>query len=134
LTKRKLKAEVLERDFADGVLLINLVETVFNVSLGKFNMTPKLSIHKMENIAKAFEWLEKEMKIVMQGIDPNDLVKKQEKPTVTVLWNIMFGSAWRGLGQTSGSQDSAAGMKETLLKWVNDVLAKGGLDMKLMDF
>lgn len=134
LSKRKLKAEVVERDFADGVLLINLVEVVFNTSLGKFNMTPKLPIHKMENIGKAFEWLEKEMKIVMQGIDPNDLVKKQEKPTITVLWNIMFGSAWRGLGQTSGSQDSAASMKDTLLKWVNSVLAKGGLDMKLMDF
>lgn len=79
LTKRKLKAEVVERDFADGVLLINLVETVFNASLGKFNMTPKLSIHKMENIGKAFEWLEKEMKIIMQGIDPNDLVKKTRK-------------------------------------------------------
>lgn len=134
LTKRKLKAEVVERDFADGVLLINLVETVFNASIGKFNMTPKLSIHKMENIGKAFEWLEKEVKIVMQGIDPNDLVKKQEKPTITVLWNMMFGSAWRGLGQTSGSQDSAASMKDTLLKWVNGVLAKGGLDMKLQDF
>jgi len=27
--------------------------------LGKFNMTPKLPIHKMENIGKAFEWMEK---------------------------------------------------------------------------
>jgi len=134
LSKRKLKAEVLEKDFADGVLLINLVEAVFGANLGKFNMTPKMAIHKMENIGKAFEWLEKELKIIMQGIDPNDLVKKQEKPTVTVLWNIMFGSAMRGLGAQTGGDQSAASMKDTLLKWVNEVLAKGGLNIQAQDF
>lgn len=106
---------------------MNLVEIAFDVSLGKYNMRPKLPFHKMENILVAFNWLEKELKIVLLGIDANDLVKKQEKQTINVLWNVLRGLALKGIG----SKDSSGGnnMRNDLLGWAAKLLDGTGIQV-----
>lgn len=137
LTKRKLQVEDLVKDFSDGVLLINLVEIAFNTKLGRYQMTPKLSAHKNDNIQQAFKYLTTECKIVLLGIDSNDLVKRQEKQTINVLWNILRHLAMKGLAASLGGSEDSSGedggnMKSNLLKWVNGVL--GSLNLSIKDF
>lgn len=119
LKKKKLHADSLTTDFADGVFLINLLEIAFQTTLGKYQLRPRQQFDKMENIAKCFQWLEKNLRIVLLGIDAADLVKKQEKQTIQVLWNVLRGLALKGICQ-EGEEQSQAGktMKQNLLAWV----------------
>eukprot|EP00462_Mataza_sp_D1_P021880 CAMPEP_0175141880 /NCGR_PEP_ID=MMETSP0087-20121206/12398_1 /TAXON_ID=136419 /ORGANISM="Unknown Unknown, Strain D1" /LENGTH=920 /DNA_ID=CAMNT_0016425439 /DNA_START=235 /DNA_END=2997 /DNA_ORIENTATION=+ len=92
-------------------------------------MTPKMAFHKMANIGVVFKFLEEQLQIKLLGIDTNDLVKKQEKQTINVLWNILRGLAMKGM-QGDGEEDKNIGLRERLLEWTSKILEGSGISVK----
>jgi len=130
LLKRKLKVNSVFSDFADGVLLINLVEVCFGVSLGKYDISPKMPFHKMANIQVVFKYLEEVLRIKLLGIDTNDLVKKQDKQTINVLWNILRGLAIKGMQGDGDGDGKNINFRQRLLDWAASILEGTGITVK----
>jgi hypothetical protein len=55
LKERRLQIDSLDKDLADGVLLINLVEVLTGRAVGKYTHKPKLKVQKINNINLALE-------------------------------------------------------------------------------
>merc|ERR1712100_904737 len=57
LVKRGKKIESVKTDLSDGVMLLHLLESISGDSVGKFNSSPKMKIHKIENLNKALKFI-----------------------------------------------------------------------------
>jgi len=121
LTKRELKCIELGPDYADGVLLINLLEISFSVSLGKYNLRPKNPMQKLDNVSLAFNYMDSAgMRLL--STDIHDIVAKKEKQIINVLSAILRKLLLQGIGVDSvkgGENQSASttSVRTNLLAW-----------------
>ena len=60
LSDRNMKLNEFERDFADGILLINLYEVVAKKQLAQYNKTPRLPNQMLENVTLALKAMEED--------------------------------------------------------------------------
>lgn len=118
LKKREFPAVDSLLQFADGVLLINLLELTFKTELPRYTARPKLPIQKLENVSVACDFIISE-KIMMLGLDPHDIVAKKEKQIVIALWNILRTVLLRGLGQDDDNNGKMT-FRERLLKYFSE--------------
>ncbi|GAA5904249.1 hypothetical protein JCM8208_006816 [Rhodotorula glutinis] len=75
--------------FSDGTRLIQLVESLTNESLGKFNYQPYLRVQKVENAAKALDRI-KEMGVHLTNIGPEDIVDGRRKLILGLIWSLVL--------------------------------------------
>ena len=95
LRKRKdHKIEDLYTDLEDGIKLINLVgllgKSVMseNPEPRRYNKTPKMRIHRMENLKMAFDFMRQE-KVKLINIGAEDIIDRNEKIILATFWNLI---------------------------------------------
>ena len=76
--KRDMFITKMESDFADGRHLIALVEMLSGRSVGKYNRTPKVHQHKLENVAIALNFLSEKEGIKLVNIGKRSLSSPPE--------------------------------------------------------
>ncbi|GAA5844203.1 hypothetical protein JCM9279_001724 [Rhodotorula babjevae] len=84
-----LPVQDLGTAFSDGTRLIQLVESLTNESLGKFNYQPYLRVQKVENAAKALDRI-KEMGVHLTNIGPEDIVDGRRKLILGLIWSLVL--------------------------------------------
>jgi len=110
LIKRGLKIESVLTDLSDGVNLLNLLETISDDSVGKFNSKPKMRIHKIENMNKALKFIA-EHGVKLASIGSEEIVDANIKLTLGLIWTLILRFAIVGLNEEGLSA------KEGLLLW-----------------
>ncbi|KAJ8103837.1 calponin homology domain-containing protein [Lipomyces tetrasporus] len=116
----------LDRDFSDGVRLIQLLEIVGNESLGRYATRPKLRVQKAENVIVALEYI-KRRGIQLHNIGAEDIVDGNVKLILGLLWTLILNF--------SISEINAEGYtaKEGLLLWCQRKTALYD-DVEITDF
>jgi filamin len=109
LVERMLKVNSLQTDFADGILLINLLEIISSKSFSKYNKNPKIQMQKLENLTFALDFLAQEG-IKLVSIDSNAIASGNLKLILGLIWTIILRY------QIQVSEGASA--KAELLEWV----------------
>jgi len=110
LIKRGKKIDDLLTDFSDGVMLLNFLESISGDSVGKFNTTPKMRIHKVENVNKALKFIS-DHGVKLASIGSEEIVDQNVKLTLGLVWTLILRFAIVGLSEEGLSA------KEGLLLW-----------------
>ncbi|GAA5967518.1 hypothetical protein JCM3765_004693 [Sporobolomyces pararoseus] len=100
----------LGTDFCDGTRLIQLVEILTEVSIGRYNLNPVLRVQKMENTKKALDRI-KQTGIYLTNIGPEDIVDGNRKLILGMIWSLVLRFSIAEINQ-EGSH-----AKEGLLLW-----------------
>ncbi|GAA5820946.1 hypothetical protein JCM11251_001888 [Rhodosporidiobolus azoricus] len=100
----------LGKDFSDGTRLIQLVEVLTELSLGRYNQTPYHRVQKMENAKQALERI-KEMGVHLTNIGPEDIVDGNRKLILGMIWSLVLRFSIADINE-EGSH-----AKEGLLLW-----------------
>ncbi|GAA5987273.1 hypothetical protein JCM5350_008126 [Sporobolomyces pararoseus] len=100
----------LGKDFCDGTRLIQLVEVLTEVSIGRYNLNPSLRVQKMENTKKALDRI-KQTGIYLTNIGPEDIVDGNRKLILGMIWSLVLRFSIAEINQ-EGSH-----AKEGLLLW-----------------
>jgi len=104
-----LKVESLQTDFADGLMLINLLEIISSKPFPKYNKQPRIQMQKLENLTFALKFLEAEG-IKLVSIDSNAIAQGNLKLILGLIWTIILRY------QIQVSEGASA--KAELLEWV----------------
>ena len=94
LRKRKLKIADIYADLADGIMLVNLcgllAKSVMseNAEPKRWNKTPKMRIHCMENLKMAFDFMRME-KVKLVNIGAEDIIDRNEKIILATMWALI---------------------------------------------
>ena len=107
LNKRGMHVNNLFTDFADGVLLINLMEQLAETRLGRYNKRPKIVNQKMENINLALKFISSHVKLVNVGA--SDIHEGNRTIISGLIWTLVL--RWQ-LRLSDG--------KSGLLEWVQN--------------
>jgi len=110
LIKRGKKIENLLTDLSDGVNLLHLLEVISGDSVGKINATPKMKIHKIENLNKALKFIA-EHGVKLASIGSEEIHDQNVKLTLGLIWTLILRFAIVGLSEEGLSA------KEGLLLW-----------------
>jgi filamin len=105
-----MKVEDLFTDLEDGIYLINLLEIISSQKLPFYNKKPKIRAQKLENNSFALNFLKKEG-IKLVAIGPEDIVDKQGKLILGLIWTII-------LRYQIQKGDGSGSAKAELLEWV----------------
>lgn len=107
LNQRKLVVHDVIKDWADGILLVALMEILADTNLGKINTQPKMKLHNLENLNKVLAFIQKHVKLV--NIGSEDLFNGNQTIVLGLIWTLIL--RW---GTKLGD-----GGKNALLAWVN---------------
>lgn len=110
LGKRGKKIEDIQKDFGDGILLINLLEIIGGEDVAKYNRNPTLRIHKIENLNKALEYIRRK-NVKLHGISSEEITDENLKLILGMIWTVILRFA---IADISEEELSA---KEALLLW-----------------
>jgi len=110
IVKRGKKINSVLEDLDDGIALLTLLEVISGESVGKFNQTPKMRIHKIENLNKALKFIS-EHGVKLASIGSEEICDKNVKLTLGLIWTIILRFAIAGLSEEGLSA------KEGLLLW-----------------
>ena len=89
LKKVKKTIENLEYDLADGLKLIALIEILSQKHVGRYNKRPNFRAMKLENVAMALRFLEKE-RIKLVSIDAGAIVDGNLKLILGLIWTLIL--------------------------------------------
>lgn len=70
---RGVEVNIFPLDFKNGVIVCHLAEVLTKRSLGGFNRSPKMTAHKIDNIASAFNLLGEDPALKLVNIGPEDV-------------------------------------------------------------
>ncbi|KAG8793175.1 hypothetical protein FRC16_011058 [Serendipita sp. 398] len=76
-------------DLADGVRLIQLMEIMGDVSLGKYNKVPRMRVQKAENVNKALEFISSRG-VKLTNIGPEDIIDGNLKLILGMIWTLVL--------------------------------------------
>merc|ERR1712100_981991 len=110
LVKRGKKIESVKTDLSDGVMLLHLLESISGDSVGKFNSSPKMKIHKIENLNKALKFIA-DHGVKLASIGSEEICDQYLKLTLGLVWTLILRFAIVGLSEEGLSA------KEGLLLW-----------------
>ncbi|CAO3592885.1 unnamed protein product [Absidia cylindrospora] len=100
----------LADDLASGVTLIQLLETIGDASLGRYNRNPRMRIQFVENVNMALEFI-KQRGVALTNIGAEDIVDKNLKLILGMLWTIILRFTIADISQEGKNA------KEGLLLW-----------------
>ncbi|KAK2600321.1 alpha-actinin [Conoideocrella luteorostrata] len=110
LVSRDLEVKDLVSDFSDGVMLIHLLESLSNESLGRYASKPKLRVQKFENANLALLFI-KSRGIQMTNIGAEDIVDGNRKIILGLIWTLILRFT------ISDINEEGMSAKEGLLLW-----------------
>lgn len=88
LKKRKIRIADMERDFCDGIYLIQLIELLTGDECPiKYNTNPKMDIHKIENCSIAVDFIGKYIRV---NINAHDLAQGNQKVLLGLIWRLIL--------------------------------------------
>ena len=96
LVKRGKKIESVKTDLSDGVMLLHLLESISGDSVGKFNSSPKMKIHKIENLNKALKFIA-DHGVKLASIGSEEICDQNLKLTLGLVWTLILRFAIVGL-------------------------------------
>eukprot|EP01097_Dermamoeba_algensis_P011703 TRINITY_DN9187_c0_g1_i1.p1 TRINITY_DN9187_c0_g1~~TRINITY_DN9187_c0_g1_i1.p1 ORF type:complete len:497 (+),score=115.12 TRINITY_DN9187_c0_g1_i1:135-1625(+) len=111
LKDRGLQINDLQKDFNNGLVLINLLEIISGKSLGRYNKHPRVPYQKLENNGIALNFL-KEEGIKLVNISGEDITEGRLKLILGLIWTLIL----RYHINKKGGEDTSA--KSDLLKWI----------------
>lgn len=88
LQKRSLQVKELG-DFADGVLLLNLLEEAFGRKIPRYIKTPKFLQHRIENVTIALNFVEKMLDIKVIGCNAKDIADGNLKQIMALFFMLV---------------------------------------------
>ncbi|KAI8978042.1 calponin homology domain-containing protein [Pilobolus umbonatus] len=100
----------LDKDLADGVRLIQLLEIIGGERLRPFNQHPRMIFQKMENVNKALDFI-KLRGVSLTNIGAEDIVNQNLKLVLGMLWTIILRFTINDINQDGKNA------KEGLLLW-----------------
>jgi len=114
LDKNNNHVDDLFTDLCDGRLLICLLETISGEKLGKI-ARGKLRVHKIENVHKALEFLQRSVKL--ESIGAEDIVDGNERLILAVIWMIILRFQIADISYQDEMSKEKKSAKEALLLW-----------------
>ncbi|KAJ3731291.1 actinin-like protein [Lentinula guzmanii] len=100
----------LIKDLSDGVKLIQLMEIMGDVSLGRYNKTPRMRVQKAENVNKALEFITSRG-VKLTNIGPEDIIDGNPKLILGMIWTLILRFTIADISEEGLSA------KEGLLLW-----------------
>ncbi|KAE9394893.1 actinin-like protein [Gymnopus androsaceus JB14] len=100
----------LVKDLSDGVRLIQLMEIMGDVSLGRYNKTPRMRVQKAENVNKALEFITSRG-VKLTNIGPEDIIDGNLKLILGMIWTLILRFTIADISEEGLSA------KEGLLLW-----------------
>ncbi|KAH9924294.1 actinin-like protein [Epithele typhae] len=100
----------LVRDLSDGVRLIQLMEIMGDVSLGRYNKNPRMRVQKAENVNKALEFITSRG-VKLTNIGAEDIVDGDLKLILGMIWTLILRFTIADISEEGLSA------KEGLLLW-----------------
>ncbi|KAF7298852.1 putative actin cross-linking [Mycena indigotica] len=79
----------LVRDLSDGVRLIQLMEIMGDVNLGRYNKSPRMRVQKAENVSKALDFITSRG-VKLMNIGPEDIVDGNIKLILGMIWTLIL--------------------------------------------
>ncbi|KAJ2770180.1 alpha-actinin, partial [Coemansia nantahalensis] len=76
-------------DFSDGTALVQLLEIIGDVSLGRFNRSPRMRIQRIENVNLALDFI-RSREIDLINIGAEDIVDSNRKLILGMVWTIIL--------------------------------------------
>ena len=126
LAKVGASIESIAEDFEDGINLIKLLEVIGEANLGRYNTKPRLRLQKIENVSTALNFI-KQRGVNLVSIGPEDIVDKNRKLTLGMVWTIILRFAISDLSEEGLSA------KQGLLLWCQRK-TQGYRDVDVQDF
>ncbi|KDQ62617.1 hypothetical protein JAAARDRAFT_122659 [Jaapia argillacea MUCL 33604] len=100
----------LVKDLSDGVRLIQLMEIMGDVSLGRYNRNPRMRVQKAENVNKALEFINSRG-VKLTNIGPEDIIDGNIKLILGMIWTLILRFTIADISEEGLSA------KEGLLLW-----------------
>ncbi|KAF9255638.1 actin cross-linking [Marasmius fiardii PR-910] len=100
----------LVKDLSDGVRLIQLMEIMGDVSLGRYNKNPRMRVQKAENVNKALEFITSRG-VKLTNIGPEDIMDGNLKLILGMIWTLILRFTIADISEEGLSA------KEGLLLW-----------------
>ncbi|BEI94756.1 uncharacterized protein CcaverHIS019_0703370 [Cutaneotrichosporon cavernicola] len=100
----------LEKDFSDGVKLIQLLEIMSETSLGRYTRKPVMRVQKAENASKALQFI-RDRGVKLTNIGPEDIVDGNVKLILGMIWTLILRFT------ISGITEEGLSAKDGLLLW-----------------
>ncbi|KAI4517766.1 hypothetical protein K523DRAFT_418455 [Schizophyllum commune Tattone D] len=97
-------------DLSDGVRLIQLMEIMGDVSLGRYNKNPRMRVQKAENVNKALEFIFSRG-VKLTNIGPEDIIDGNLKLILGMIWTLILRFTIADISEEGLSA------KEGLLLW-----------------
>eukprot|EP01105_Mastigella_eilhardi_P019085 TRINITY_DN4474_c0_g1_i1.p1 TRINITY_DN4474_c0_g1~~TRINITY_DN4474_c0_g1_i1.p1 ORF type:complete len:1406 (-),score=376.29 TRINITY_DN4474_c0_g1_i1:102-4319(-) len=88
LALRNMRVDNLSGDFANGVALINLLEIVFHLHLGRYNKDAKFLVQKIDNVNIAIKFCEITLGKKLIGCSVQEIVKGNQKHIMALLFML----------------------------------------------
>jgi Ca2+-binding EF-hand superfamily protein len=110
VANRDVTVNSLVFDLSDGIILIHLLESLSNESLGRYASNPKLRVQKFENVNKSLEFI-KSKGIHMTNIGAEDVVDGNRKIILGLIWTLILRFTIAGINEEGMTA------KEGLLLW-----------------
>ncbi|KAL9940380.1 hypothetical protein V8E36_001085 [Tilletia maclaganii] len=79
----------LATDLSDGVKLLQLMEIMGDVSLGKYYKTPRMRVQMAENVNKALEFI-KSRGVVLTNVGAEDIIDGNLKLILGLIWTLIL--------------------------------------------
>ncbi|SJL07661.1 related to alpha-actinin [Armillaria ostoyae] len=102
----------LVKDLSDGVRLIQLMEIMGDVSLGRYNKAPRMRIQKAENVNKALEFITSRG-VKLTNIGPEDIIDGNLKLILGMIWTLILRFTIADIRRV----EEGLSAKEGLLLW-----------------
>ncbi|KAF8583127.1 actin cross-linking [Ramaria rubella] len=100
----------LVKDLSDGVRLIQLMEIMGDVSLGRYNKNPRMRVQKAENVTKALDFIASRG-VKLTNIGPEDIIDGNLKLILGMIWTLILRFTIADINEEGLSA------KEGLLLW-----------------
>ncbi|KAK3715402.1 alpha-actinin [Vermiconidia calcicola] len=107
---RGVQINDLTKDLSDGVILIHLLESLSQESLGRYASRPKLRVQRFENVNIALDFI-KRRKIQLTNIGAEDIVDGNQKIILGLIWTLILRFT------ISDINDQGLSAREGLLLW-----------------
>ncbi|KAH7103321.1 calponin homology domain-containing protein [Auriculariales sp. MPI-PUGE-AT-0066] len=100
----------LVRDLSDGVRLVQLMEIMGDVSLGRYNRNPRMRVQKAENVVLALDFITSRG-VKLTNIGPEDIIDGNLKLILGMIWTLILRFTIADISEEGVSA------KEGLLLW-----------------
>ncbi|KAL6069157.1 alpha-actinin [Balamuthia mandrillaris] len=114
MAKRDYFIQDLEKDFSDGVLLINLLEIMTGANLGTYHDKPDMTIQeKLENVTTALAFI-REVGLPVSDFGSEDVLDGNVPVLLRMIWPIIYNSIWPEFDPKRHTEEEA---RTVLLAW-----------------